>query len=627
MKKTGGSMVCLVALVLLALVSSVNAETLTATVPLTPGAEVDPSPPPPANATGGAVVTITVNRDGSGNVTSGAINFLVTVSFPGSVTVTGLHIHEGVATANGTVVFNSGLSGSNSMTFASGSGLINLNATSVDVAILQRLLAKPAGFYVNLHTTVNPGGAIRGQFTKLVETVAGTVAMSTANEVPPVTNVNASGTGTITVNPVRNPTTGAVTGGTVTFTVAFDFPGSVTITGLHIHEAAAGVNGVIVIDTRITASNPVVSASGKGTINISVPITFLTPIGVLQRLLQNPAGFYVNLHTSVNPGGAIRAQLATLAGPPIIQQSNTYFLETGTTDAQISLLVSGIDLTSTMHVNGQMVQAVLDINTGGLGVVIPAALRSSAGTLFVQARNASGLLSAPVALVVADQANVNSVAATTTDAARYATTVTPETIAAAFGTNLATQTLAATSLPLPTSLDGTTVYVNGIAAPLIFVSPNQVNYQIPPGTLPGSAQVVVVNRNGIVSRGQVSVANTAPGLFTSNRQGTGAPAAVASADGQTFNILMGNTDGTPREIEAGYFVALFGTGFRFASGAATMSAGGTNITPLFVGAQGLLAGLDQINLRIPTAMAGRGEVDLVVTVDGKTANAVKLKIK
>ena len=58
-----------------------------------------------------------------------------------------------------------------------------------------------------------------------------------------------------------------------------------------------------------------------------------------------------------------------------------------------------------------------------------------------------------------------------------------------------------------------------------------------------------------------------------------------------------------------------------------MTIGGTPVTPLYVGPQGTLAGLDQINLQIPASLAGRGAVDLIITVDGKPSNTVRLNIK
>ncbi|MGH9938254.1 MAG: hypothetical protein ACREAM_18580, partial [Blastocatellia bacterium] len=86
MKRTAGFTASFLALLLLAFSISAKAEVLTATVALTPGAEVNPSVPPPANASGAFLVTINVTRDSSGNVTAATINFLGTISFPGAVT-------------------------------------------------------------------------------------------------------------------------------------------------------------------------------------------------------------------------------------------------------------------------------------------------------------------------------------------------------------------------------------------------------------------------------------------------------------------------------------------------------------------------------------------------------------
>ena len=626
MKRTAGITASLFALLALALSISANAETVSAVVPLSPANEN----PPIAGLNAGGVfsITVVVNRDASGAILGGTVNFLGAVSFPGATTFTGLHIHEGVITANGPVRIDTGISAANPLVFATGTGLIDRTAQNVSAAVLQSLLSNPTGWYVNLHTTVNPGGAIRGQIVRFVETLATTVQMSPANEVPPITGLNASGVGTITVNPIRRVATGEVIGGTVTFSLTFGgFPDGTVLTGLHIHEGAAGTNAGVVINTGVGGANTITLPTGRGSLNFEVPITAAATIPVLQRLIANPVGFYVNLHTTVNTGGAIRGQLVPLAAPPIIHQSNTHFLETGSADATIILLATGIDTASTVLVNGTTVTGMLNTTTGGLSVTIPAALRANAGTLFVQARNTQGLLSAPVIIPVAAAASVNSVAVTTTDAAKYGNLAAPGAIVAGFGARLASQAVSATALPLPTALDGTSVYVNGVAARLIFVSGNQINYLIPVGTAVGQAAIVVVARDGTVSRGALNIAQSAPGLFTMLNNGTGAPAAVASADGQNFNILMGNPDGTPREIGAGNFVALFGAGFRFASSAMTMMIGTTNVTPAFVGAQGQFDGLDQINLQIPQSMAGAGNVDLIFSVDGRMSNLVKLRIR
>jgi uncharacterized protein (TIGR03437 family) len=236
-------------------------------------------------------------------------------------------------------------------------------------------------------------------------------------------------------------------------------------------------------------------------------------------------------------------------------------------------------------------------------------------------------MSAALTIVVAPAASVNTTALATTDAAKFGGLAAPEAIVAGFGTRLSAATVPATTSPLPFALDGTTLYVNGIAARLFFVSPGQINYLVPAGAVVGPAAVVAVARDGTVSRGAINVAQSTSAVFTSNSLGTGAPAAVASTDGQVFNILMGNPDGTPREVGAGNFVALFGTGLRYGSTPMTMTIGTTNVTPLFVGPQGDLAGLDQVNLQIPASMAGAGLVNLTFTFDGKNSNPVQFRIR
>jgi uncharacterized protein (TIGR03437 family) len=77
------------------------------------------------------------------------------------------------------------------------------------------------------------------------------------------------------------------------------------------------------------------------------------------------------------------------------------------------------------------------------------------------------------------------------------------------------------------------------------------------------------------------------------------------------------------------FLVLYGTGFRFRSAlsAATATIGAVNSEVLFAGPQGTFVGLDQTNIRIPRALAGRGEVDVVFVVDGIPANTLRVNIR
>ncbi len=219
-----------------------------------------------------------------------------------------------------------------------------------------------------------------------------------------------------------------------------------------------------------------------------------------------------------------------------------------------------------------------------------------------------------------------------------------EEIAAAFGTNLATATASATTLPLPTALAGTTVRVRDSLnverlAPLFFVSAGQINYLVPSGTAGGLATVTVTNAAGEVSTGTVVISNVAPSLFAANANGEGAAAAIVfrrNAAGQDsyepavrFDAATNRFVAVPIDLgPAGdqVFLIPFGTGFRGLSGlgAASATIGGINAPVIFAGPVSGLMGLDQANLRIDRSLAGRGEVNIILIIDCKTTNALRV---
>jgi hypothetical protein len=136
-----------------------------------------------------------------------------------------------------------------------------------------------------------------------------TAALSAANEVPAITNAdaNARGTATITLNAPRD-SSGAITGaGTMNFVVPLTgFPAGTAVILAHIHPGAAGANGPALVSTGLTAANPVALADGTGTLTFSdIPVTQVNA----QAIASNPAGYYFNAHTALNPGGAVRGQL------------------------------------------------------------------------------------------------------------------------------------------------------------------------------------------------------------------------------------------------------------------------------------------------------------------------------
>ncbi|QQS45474.1 MAG: DUF11 domain-containing protein [Acidobacteriota bacterium] len=237
---------------------------------------------------------------------------------------------------------------------------------------------------------------------------------------------------------------------------------------------------------------------------------------------------------------------------------------------------------------------------------------------------------------------------TSVSAANYAAEpLAPEQILAAFGTNLATATTVATELPLPATLAGTTVNVRDSsgtdrAAQLFFVSPNQVNYLMPAGLAPGQAVVTIRNSDGDISGGIVGIAEIAPGLFTVDATGKG----IVSSNALTlkpdntftqqptamFDPNLNRFVSVPIDLGSGddrVFLVLYGTGIRLRTSESNVRAsiGGLDLPVLYAGPQGVFAGLDQINVELPRALAGLGEVDIILTVDGVVTNAARINIQ
>ena len=179
-------------------------------------------------------------------------------------------------------------------------------------------------------------------------------------------------------------------------------------------------------------------------------------------------------------------------------------------------------------------------------------------------------------------------------------------------------------------------------APLFFVAPTQINYQIPLGTTPGTAQVTITSGNGVASAGTLQILPIAPGLFSANANGQGVPSGVVlrvkAGGAQSFEPLARFDAAQNRfvavPIDLGdssdqVFLILFGTGLRGRSAlsAVTAQLGGVNAEVLFADPAPGFAGLDQVNLRVPRSLRGRGEVNLALSADGRAANVLLVNVQ
>ena len=136
-----------------------------------------------------------------------------------------------------------------------------------------------------------------------------TADLRASNEVPPIANAESGGQGnaTVTIDVTRDGS-GNITAATATFFVNISgLPANTPIILSHIHQAVAGVNGGVVVNSGLSAASPVALANGSGSFESS-GLT-VSPVDIATQIIANPAGFYFNSHSALNPGGVVRGQL------------------------------------------------------------------------------------------------------------------------------------------------------------------------------------------------------------------------------------------------------------------------------------------------------------------------------
>jgi uncharacterized protein (TIGR03437 family) len=222
-----------------------------------------------------------------------------------------------------------------------------------------------------------------------------------------------------------------------------------------------------------------------------------------------------------------------------------------------------------------------------------------------------------------------------------------ESINSVFGEEFSEIVEGNTEAELPTELAGTSLAVIDSAgerrqAQLFVVIPGQITFYVPPGTALGTAILEITREDGMVSRVATEIVSLSPGIFTANSSGQGVPAAnvLHFMPDLTFeSTLIFDPDQpvgsrTPIPIDLGgegeqVFVSLFGTGFRkqekgLLSGEITATVGGEVVPAVGARAPGFV-GLDQINVGpLPRSLAGAGDVELFLTIDGVQSNTVMI---
>lgn len=186
-----------------------------------------------------------------------------------------------------------------------------------------------------------------------------------------------------------------------------------------------------------------------------------------------------------------------------------------------------------------------------------------------------------------------------------------------------------------TETGGYSIAVGETAAAIVGVSAGQISFVLPAGLSDGSVTISVRRGGETVAVGSVRIGRVAPGIFTANSSGEGAPAgfAVFASFGgvrqvDLFERYAGSARFEPAALDVGngaedVYLVLFGTGFRNAAvGEIRAVAGGVSIPVQAAQAHRVFAGLDQLNLGpLPQELAGkRGQLELAITMAGVAAN-------
>ena len=223
--------------------------------------------------------------------------------------------------------------------------------------------------------------------------------------------------------------------------------------------------------------------------------------------------------------------------------------------------------------------------------------------------------------------------------------VAPESIASLYGSNLAGETQVAGVQPPPLSLGGITLTVTDStgaerSAPLMYVSATQINFVVPPGTASGTATFTIMNGSASPPTTTATIQAVAPTLFSMSGDGRGVAAASAimfpAADPSlqspvaVFQCSSSGCVSTPIDlgVDTPVVLTLYGTGIRDISSLSNVSLtiNGISAPVQYAGPQPTFEGLDQVNVALPLTLRGSGQVNIVLTVDGQTANVVTITV-
>jgi uncharacterized protein (TIGR03437 family) len=489
--------------------------------------------------------------------------------------------------------------------------------------------------------TVNGTNFINGSVVKISGADRATTFVSNSQLTAAISASDISTGATISVT-VTNPGPGGGTSNAATLTINNPAPAITTLSPTS--ATVGGAAFTLTVNGTGFVTGSTVQWNGANRATTFVSATQLTA-AITAADIATAGSASVTVVNSTPGGGTSNAVNFPVNQPnpaPTITNLNPSFANIGGQAFTLTVTGTGFVNNSVVRWNDSD-RPTTFVSATQLRAAIPATDIAAAGTANIRVFTPAPGGGATNALPFLIAAQVTSVSAASFLGAELA----GESIIAGFGVGLATRVEVATTQPLPTDLAGTKVMVRDSAgterlAPQFFVSPGQANYQMPPGTANGTATVLVTSGDSKISVGAVQVTGVAPGVFAANANGQGVMAAtilrvkpdgtqifepVAQFDSATSRFVPVPIDLGPETDQV--FLVMFGTGFRLrtALSAVNVKIGGTDVEVLYASVAPGFIGLDQANVRLTRSFIGRGEVDVVMTVDGKVANSTRLSFR
>jgi uncharacterized protein (TIGR03437 family) len=332
-----------------------------------------------------------------------------------------------------------------------------------------------------------------------------------------------------------------------------------------------------------------------------------------------------NIGFSGDNGQATKALLNDPVGLSIDAAGNVYI-----TDQNVGRIrvVAPDGIITTIAGNGQFTYAGDGGSALNASFYFPhAAIPDGQGNIYVAdtENNVIRMMSIPSPAIRPNLGVVNG--------ASFTAQLAPGSLASIFGTNLATSVAPASTTPLSTILAGAVVKVNGKAAPILYASPSQINFQVPWETATGSAAVTVTVAGTASNQATAAITATAPGIFF-NSSG----AAIAQNHDYSLN-------GPTNPAQAGSFIIAYLTGsgavtpavadgvatpptglFQIPSSVSvTATIGGQPAPVIFAGLAGGFVSLLQMDITVPSGLAA-GNYPLVVTIGGQISNSATVSV-